>query len=69
MSDSLFTKKFARTTLELTIRTTAQAAGATLIALGTGLIDTDWIGVASTSGMAGVIALLMNVGGSKNTVS
>lgn len=41
------------------LRTAAQAAGAALLADGTGLIDTEWTGVASLSGMAGVVAFLM----------
>ena len=60
---TLFSRRFARTTAELAIRTAAQSAAATLVGLGTGLIDTDWVGVVSTAGMAGLIALLMNVGG------
>ena len=55
---TLFSRRFARTTAELAIRTTAQSAAATLVGLGTGLIDTDWVGVVSTAGMAGLIALI-----------
>ncbi|GAA4123183.1 hypothetical protein GCM10022215_29580 [Nocardioides fonticola] len=45
------------------VRTTAQTAAGMLAASGAGLVDADWLGVASASGMAGLIAVLMNVGG------
>lgn len=42
-------------------RTFAQTLAAVLTAAGTGLIETDWIGAVSAAGMAGVIAVLMNL--------
>lgn len=42
-------------------RTFAQTLAGVLTAAGTGLIETDWIGALSASGMAGVIAVLMNL--------
>lgn len=44
------------------IRTFAQTLGGVLTAAGTGLIDTDWVGALSASGMAAIIAVLMNIG-------
>lgn len=59
----IWTTTFWAKALTRGVRTTAQTAAGMLVASGTGLIDADWIGVASASGMAGLIAVLMNVGG------
>jgi hypothetical protein len=59
---SIFTRKFARDAAERACKTVAQAAGALLISAGTGLLDTDWKGVVSGAGIAGVISLLTSVG-------
>lgn len=44
------------------VRTFAQTLAGVLTAAGTGLLDTDWIGALSASGMAGLVAVLMNIG-------
>lgn len=44
------------------VRTFAQTLAGMLAASGTGIIDADWIGALSVSGMAGLIAFLMDVG-------
>lgn len=59
---SIWTRAFWKATTERAVRTFAQAAGATLVGTGTGLIDTDWIGVLSVAGMAAVLAVLFAVG-------
>lgn len=60
----MWTKAFWLATLERVLRTFAQALIAALTASGTGLIDTDWQGAASTAGMAAVLALLTCVAAS-----
>lgn len=58
----MFTIIFWRATFERAVKTIAQAAGALLIGAGTGLLDTDWLGVASAAGIAGVISVLTSIG-------
>ena len=58
----MWTLTFWRATAERAIKTTAQTAGATLIAAGSGLLGTDWLTLASVSGMAGLLSLLTSVG-------
>lgn len=60
----MFTKKFWKATGERAVKTLAQSALATATAAGTGLIDTDWVGVASTAGMATVLSLLSSLASS-----
>lgn len=60
--NSLFTLLFWRVALERVLKTVAQAAGALLVANGTGLLETDWASALSVAGMAGVISLLTSVG-------
>ena len=50
------------------VKTSAQTLGAMLAASGAGLVDADWIGSLSTAGMAGLIAVLMNIGGDAGEV-
>lgn len=64
---SLASKAFWSATAERAVRTLAQSAAAALIAAGTGLVDSDWIGVGSVAGMAAVLSLLMSVGGNATT--
>lgn len=45
------------------VKTSAQALAAILTASGAGLLDTDWVGALSAAGMAGLLALLVNIGG------
>lgn len=56
------TRRYLRRLAVKGVKTFAQTLAGVLTAAGTGLIDTDWIGALSASGMAGVIAALMNVG-------
>lgn len=48
-------------------RTFAQTLAGVLTANGTGLLDTDWRGALSASGMAALVAVLMNVGDAGGT--
>jgi Putative lactococcus lactis phage r1t holin len=59
----MWTAVFWRDALERALRTVAQTWAATLIAAGTGLLDTDWLAGLSTAGMAGLLSLLLSVGG------
>ena len=61
----MWTLTFWRATAERAIKTSAQTAGATLIAAGSGLLDTDWLTLASVSGMAGLLSVLTSVGSAK----
>lgn len=45
------------------LRTFTQALAAILTGSGAGLLDADWQGALSVSGMAGLIALLMTLSG------
>jgi hypothetical protein len=58
------TKRYLRRLAVRGVKTFAQTLAGVLTAAGTGLIDTDWTGALSASGMAGLIAVLMNVGDS-----
>ena len=58
----MFNKEFWKAVEERAVKTLAQTAGATLIAAGTGIIGTDWIGVFSIAGMAAVISVLTSIG-------
>lgn len=60
------TKTYLRRLAVKGVKTFAQTLAGVLTAAGTGLIDTDWTGALSASGMAGVIAVLMNVGGGES---
>ena len=63
----MFTIAFIRATLERAIKTLAQTAAAMLVADGTGLLDTDWITVASVAGMAAIVSLLTSIGSAAAT--
>lgn len=60
----LTSKAFWAATGERAVRTLAQSAAAALIAAGTGLVDSDWLGVLSVAGMAAVLSVLTSVGAS-----
>lgn len=64
---SLTSRAFWSAAVERTVRTGAQSAAAALIAAGTGLVDSDWIGVGSVAGMAAILSLLMSIGGNAAT--
>jgi hypothetical protein len=56
------TRRYLRRLAVKGVKTFAQTLAGILTAAGTGLLDTDWTGALSAAGMAGVIAVLMNVG-------
>lgn len=58
---SIFTATFWRAAAERGAKATAWALSSTLIANGTGLIDTDWRGVLSVAGMAGLLSVLGSI--------
>ena len=58
----MWSKTFALAVLERAIKTFAQSAAALLVAAGTGLLDADWVQIASVSGMAAVVSVLTSVG-------
>lgn len=53
----MFTKAFWIASVERSIKTFGQAFGATAIAAGTGLLDTDWVTLLSISGMAALLSV------------
>jgi len=58
----VFSKKFVVAALERAVKTFAQAAVAFLAAGATGLIDVDWVQLASVSGLAALVSVLTSVG-------
>ena len=58
----MFSVMFWKDALERAVRTAAQAAVALLTAGATGLLDVDWVQVASVSGLAAVVSVLTSVG-------
>ena len=58
----MFTRAFLYALLERAIKTFAQTAAAMLVAAGTGLLDADWITVASVAGMAALVSVLASIG-------
>jgi hypothetical protein len=54
-------KQFWIDTLDRVVATTAQAAVATLTANVTGILDIDFVQIASVSGLAGLVSLLTSV--------
>lgn len=57
----MFTKSFAIAALERAIKTFAQAAVAVLVGNVTGLLDVDWVQLASVSGLAALVSVLTSV--------
>ncbi len=60
MLDKLKTKKFWKCALERCIRTICQTALAT-ISTGALITDINWIGVVSSSAVAGITSILMSI--------
>ena len=58
----MWTTDFWKACLERLVKTFCQAGVAALVASGTGLIGTDWVGVLSVAGMAAVVSLLTSIG-------
>lgn len=59
---SIYSADFWSAAAERAIKTVAQTAASLIVAGGFGLLDADWIAVASVSGMAGVVSLLTSIG-------
>lgn len=59
----MWTLTFWKDAVERALRTVAQTAAGVWIADGTGLLDTDWAAGLSVAGMAGLLSLLLSVGG------
>ena len=57
----MWTVTFWKAVAERALKTFAQAAGALLLAAGTGLLDADWVGVVSGSGMAALLSVLTSI--------
>jgi len=58
----MFTRAFLYALLERAVKTFAQTAAAMLVAAGSGLLDADWITVASVAGMAALVSVLTSIG-------
>lgn len=56
--------RFWKRTIEISIASVAESAVAIISAAGLGILDVDWIAVASVAGLAGVVAILKAVGAS-----
>lgn len=54
-------KKYADYSVERAVKTVAQVALATIGVTAAGLLDVDWVQVASVSALAGVMSLLTSV--------
>ena len=54
-------KKFWLAALERATKTAAQSAVAMITAGATGLLDVDWVQVASVSGLAAVVSVLTSI--------
>ena len=61
MASSMFTGTFWVAAAERVVKSIAYSASAILIAEGTGLLDSDWTGVMSVAGMAGILSLLGSI--------
>lgn len=60
----MWTRTFWKRALERAVKTLAQTAVAGLTADATGVLDANWVGVASVSGMAAVVSVLMSIASS-----
>lgn len=59
---TIWTATFWKAATERAVKTLAQTAAALIVASGTGLINTDWLTLASVSGMAALVSLLTSIG-------
>jgi len=53
--------EFAKATAERAVKTVAQAAVALITANATGILDVDWVQLASVSGLAGLVSILTSI--------
>lgn len=69
----MFGKRFWQATAERAVKTVAQTAVALLGTGAIGLLDVDWVQVASVSALAGIVSVLTSIGsdniGAKGTPS
>jgi Putative lactococcus lactis phage r1t holin len=63
----MWTVEFWKDAAERAVRTAAQVMATMMIAAGTGLLDTDWIGSLSAAGMATVLSVLTSIAGDART--
>lgn len=61
MSSKYASRDFWVDTFDRAVSTVAQAAVAVLTANVTGLLDVDWVQIASVSGLAGAVSVLTSV--------
>jgi len=59
---TIWTVDFWKAAAERAVKTFAQTAAALAVGSGAGLIDADWVTLASVSGMAALVSLLTSVG-------
>lgn len=60
---NVLTKKWAKAMLVRAIKTMAQTAVSMLSGNMLGIVDVDWIAVASVSTMAGIVSILTSIAG------
>jgi hypothetical protein len=58
----MFTKLFWKDATERAIKTFAQTLASLLVGDGVGLLNVDWIGCISVSGLAALVSLLTSIG-------
>jgi hypothetical protein len=58
----MFSRNFWRAATERAVKTFAQAFAAMLVGNGIGLLDVNWVRVASVAGLAAVLSLATSVG-------
>lgn len=61
MASKYADKQFWIDVVDRAVSTVAQAAVATLTAGVTGILDVDWVGVASVAGLAGAVSVLTSI--------
>ena len=61
---TLTTTAFWKATAERAVKTVAQSAVALITAQATGLLDVEWLALASISGLAGLVSVLTSIASS-----
>lgn len=64
---SIYTGDFWRAASERSVKSLAYGLGAILIGNGTGLLDTDWVGVLSVAGMGALLSILGSIASDAST--